>query len=189
LRAGDKIVITLSDTLWLINQPLDGEWIVPAIGQRNSQTLDVIVAAWGSKEFWTDARIEKELKRNAEENAKNIVDRDTAIPDVTKPAFEEWAAKQNSIGNTLKEQAERAEASEAARLFSEAAAAYRRALLVFTRDSMPQDWATTQQNLAYALQEQGVRANGAEAVLLISDAVAAYKQALQIRTREQLPLH
>ena len=101
----------------------------------------------------------------------------------------QWAATQNNIGNTLKEQATSAEGAEAARLFGEAAAAYRRALLVFTPDSMPQDWATTQHNLGYVLQEQGVRTNGPEAARLLSDAVAAYKQALQIRTREQLPLH
>jgi hypothetical protein len=101
----------------------------------------------------------------------------------------DWAAAQNGIGNTLKEQASSAEGPEAVRLFGEAAAAYRRALQVFTRDSMPQDWATTQHNLGYVLQEQGVRTNGAEAARLLSDAVAAYKHALQIRTREQLPLH
>jgi tetratricopeptide (TPR) repeat protein len=73
------------------------------------------------------------------------------------------------------------------RLFGEAAAAYRRVLLVLTRDSLPQDWATTQHNLGYTLQELGVRTNGAEAIRLLGEAVAAYKQALSIRTREQLP--
>ena len=113
-----------------------------------------------------------------------------ALGQQSKPTDKnEWATAQNNIGNTLREQATSAEGPEATRLFGEAAAAYRRALLVFTRDSMPQDWATTQHNLAYVLQEQGVRTNGPEAARLLSDAVAAYKQALQIRTREQLPLH
>ena len=115
--------------------------------------------------------------------------RNTSNPDVTKPGSAEWAANQNSIGNTLKEQATSVEGPDAARLFSEAAAAYRRALQVFTRDSMPQDWATTQHSLGYVLQEQGIRTNGAEATRLLRDAISAYKQALQIRTREQLPLH
>jgi tetratricopeptide (TPR) repeat protein len=110
------------------------------------------------------------------------------IGDQQSPSTES-AATQNSIGNTLKEQASHVEGPEAARLFGEAAAAYRRALLALTRDSTPQDWATTQHSLGYVLQEQGVRTNGPEAARLLSDAVAAYKQALQIRTREQLPLH
>src|SRR5689334_7776679 len=115
--------------------------------------------------------------------------KNSSKPDVTKPGSAEWAANQNSIGNTLKEQATSVEGPDTARLFSEAAAAYRRALQVLTRDSMPQDWATTQHSLGYVLQEQGVRSNGPEAARLLSDAVAAYKQALQVRTREQLPLH
>jgi len=115
--------------------------------------------------------------------------RNTSKPDVTKPGSAEWAASQNSIGNTLKEQATGVEGPDTVRLFSEAAAAYRRALQVFTRDSMPQDWATTQHSLGYVLQEQAVRTNGPDAARLLSDAVAAYKQALQVRTREQLPLH
>jgi tetratricopeptide (TPR) repeat protein len=106
-----------------------------------------------------------------------------------KPDGRDWAATQASIGNTLKEQAANAEGAEAARLFGEAAAAYRRALQVFTRDSVPQDWATTQHKLGYVLQEQGVRTSAPEAARLLNDAVAAYKLALQIRTREQLPLH
>jgi tetratricopeptide (TPR) repeat protein len=110
-------------------------------------------------------------------------------PEVTKETSPKWAATQNSIGNTLKDQAASVEGPEAVRLFSEAAAAYRRALSVLTRDSMPEDWATTQHSLGYVLQEQGVRSNGPEAARLLSDAVAAYQQALQVRTREQLPLH
>ena len=109
--------------------------------------------------------------------------------DVTKPGSAEWAAIQNNIGNTLKEQATSADGPDALRLFVEAAAAYRRALQVFTRESMPQDWATTEHSLGYVLQEQGVRLSGPESARLLSDAVAAYKQALQVRTREQLPLH
>jgi tetratricopeptide (TPR) repeat protein len=108
---------------------------------------------------------------------------------VVKPGSAEWATTQNSIGNTLKEQATSVEGPEAVRLFGEAAAAYRRALQVFTRDSAPQDWATTQHSLGYVLQEQGVRTSGPESAQLLSDAIAAYKQALEIRTREQLPLH
>ena len=65
-REGEPVVITLSDGSWIINQPLDGEWILPATGSKNRQTLDVIVAAWSSKSVWTDARIEKELKQKSD---------------------------------------------------------------------------------------------------------------------------
>ena len=63
-REGERIVITLSNTFYVINQPLDGEWILPATGPKNIQTLDLIVAVWSTKAVWSDGRIEKELKRD-----------------------------------------------------------------------------------------------------------------------------
>ena len=90
-----------------------------------------------------------------------------------KRSFEKWATTQSGIGNSLREQSTRAEGPEAVRLLGEAASAYRRTLLVLTRDSMPQDWATTQHSLGYVLQELGVRATGPEAIRLISEGVAA----------------
>ena len=107
--------------------------------------------------------------------------------EVTK-ASDKWTA-QNNLANAFREQATRVEGPEAARLYGEAAAAYRRVLGVLPRDSMPQEWATAQHNLGYALQEQGVRTNGPDALRLLGEAVAAYREALSIRTREQLPLH
>ena len=141
------------------------------------------------KNVWTDARIEKELKRKpVDQSIDEFIGKYGSTPDVTKAAFEKWATTQYSIGNSLREQSTRAEGREVTRLLGEAESAYRRALLVLTRDSMPQEWATTQHNLGYILQELGVRTNGPEAVRLISEGVAAYKQALSVRTREQLPL-
>ncbi len=187
-REGERVVLTMN-TLLVINDPLDGDWIIPPTGTRNLVTLDVIVAGWGSKAIWTDARIEKELKQKSSARfLDELFDKYGSAPDVTTAAFEKWATTQNSIGNSLREQSTRAEGPEATRLLAEAESAYRRALLVLTRDSMPQEWATTQHNLGYVLQEQGVRANGPEAVRLIGDGVAAYQQALSVRTREQLPL-
>jgi tetratricopeptide (TPR) repeat protein len=188
LREGERVVLTTT-TLLVINQPLDGDWTIPAVGPKGLVTLDVIVAGWGSKAIWTDARIEKELKqKSAPRFLEDVLERYGSPPDVTKAAFEKWATSQNEIGNTFKEQSVRAEGPEAVRLLGEAESAYRRALLVLTRDSTPQEWATTQHNLGYVLQERGVRANGSEAIRLISEGVAAYRQALSIRTREQLPL-
>src|SRR5690349_1885930 len=84
------------------------------------------------------------------------------------PTDKQPAATQIGIGNSLKEQSTRAEGPEAARLLGEAASAYRRALLVLTRESSPEDWATTQHSLGYVLQEQGVRTTGLESIRFIS---------------------
>ena len=188
-REGDRVVITLNDPFYLINEPLDGDWTLPALGPRNIYTLDLIVAVWSTKAVWTDARIEKQLKQKPAENTDTkLIDRFGSMPEITKSAFEKWALTQYSIGNSLREQSTRAEGREGTRLLAEAESAYRRALLVLTRDTLPQEWATTQHNLGYVLQEQGVRTNGPEAVRLIGDGVAALQQALSVRTREQLPL-
>lgn len=72
-------------------------------------------------------------------------------------------------------------------LLGQAVDAYRLALLVHTREQLPQAWATTQNNLGIALKEQGIRARGEEASLLLGQAVDAYRLALLVRTREQLP--
>ncbi|MBA2590798.1 MAG: hypothetical protein H0U97_00485 [Gammaproteobacteria bacterium] len=52
-------------------------------------------------------------------------------------------------------------------------AAYRAALEVLTRESLPEDWAMTQTNLGIALQEQGIRTAGEAGAKLLSEAVAA----------------
>jgi tetratricopeptide (TPR) repeat protein len=94
---------------------------------------------------------------------------------------------QNNLGNALSEQGMGTAGTDGVRLLSEAVAAYRQALQVYTREPLPQDWAMTQNNIGTALQEQSTRTEGTEAVRLLSEAVAAYRQALQVYTREQLP--
>ena len=68
-----------------------------------------------------------------------------------------------------------------------AVAAYRRALLVRTREQLPQQWALTQNNLGNALQAQATKAAGVETLRLLGEAVTAYRQALLVFTREQRP--
>lgn len=184
LRDGQPITIVVEKKNWVINQPLDGEWNASA---TDSQTLDVIIAPWGSKALWTDARIEKELKQKSGDYIDELARKYGSTQQVTKEAFDKWAAMQNSTANSLKDQGRSVDGPESLRLLGAAASAYRRALLVFTRESMPLEWATTQHNLGFALQEQGARAKGPEAVRLLGEAAAAYRQALTIRTREQLP--
>jgi hypothetical protein len=62
---------------------------------------------------------------------------------------------QNNLGNTLREQGIRAGGEAGAELLSQAVAAYREALTVYTRDSLPQQWAETQENLGRVLLELG----------------------------------
>jgi tetratricopeptide (TPR) repeat protein len=94
---------------------------------------------------------------------------------------------QNDLGNALQAQGVRSEGSAAQRLLAEATTAYREALLVFSREYVPQEWAKTQHNLGSALHEHGTRSEGSEGWKLLSEAVAAYRQALSVRTREQMP--
>jgi tetratricopeptide (TPR) repeat protein len=188
LREGARVTIVVEKKNWVINQPLDGEWSVPA----GLQTLEVVITQWGSKALWTSGRIEKELKQKSEaidvdEYIEQLARKYGSTQQLTKEAFDKWATAQNNTANTLKDQGRSVDGPEAVRLLGEAASAYRRALLVFTRESMPLEWATTQHNLGFALQEQGARAKGPEATRLLAEAVAAYRQALTIRTREQLP--
>ena len=72
-------------------------------------------------------------------------------------------------------------------MLAEAVAAYRQALEVRTRETLPQDWAMTQNNLGNALRDQGIRTGGERGIQLLAEAVAAYRQALEVRTRETLP--
>jgi tetratricopeptide (TPR) repeat protein len=72
-------------------------------------------------------------------------------------------------------------------LLAEAVAAYRQALEVRTRETLPQQWATPQNNLGVALGDQGIRTGGERGTQLLAEAVAAYRQALEVRTRETLP--
>ncbi len=188
-REGARITIVVEKKNWVINQPLDGEWNLPA---TDLQTLDVVIAPWGSKALWTDARIEKELKQksdtiDADEYMKDLARKYGSTEQVTNAAIDKWAATQTDAGNALRDRGRSVDGPEAVRLLGEAVSAYRRALLVFTRESMPLEWATTQQNLGFALQEQGARAKAPESSRLLGEAVAAYRQALIIRTREQLP--
>jgi tetratricopeptide (TPR) repeat protein len=197
--AAKSALIIVEKKNWLINQPLDGEWSIPATGTQNLEPLDVIIVPWGSEALWTNARIEKELKQKSELAKLRADTKDSggyieelarkygSTLQVTNEAFDKWATNQNDNGNARKEQAARVEGAESARLLGEAVSAYERALLVFTREDMPQEWATTQHNLGNALQEQGARAKGPESIRLFSEAAAAYRRALTIRTREQLP--
>jgi tetratricopeptide (TPR) repeat protein len=64
----------------------------------------------------------------------------------------------------------------------EAIAAYREALLYFSRDRYPLDWAMTQNNLGNALANLGLWESGTAHT---KEAIAAYREALTVNTRER----
>ncbi|MEN3325379.1 MAG: hypothetical protein V7638_186 [Acidobacteriota bacterium] len=101
LKEGERVVIILDNPQFVINNPLDGDWIIPPTGPKS---LDVIVAGWGSKGIWTDARIEKELKKQPDGHLEDLFSKYGSAPAVSKAAFEKWATTQTGIGNALREQ-------------------------------------------------------------------------------------
>jgi hypothetical protein len=62
---------------------------------------------------------------------------------------------QNNLGAALCQQGIRTGGEAGTELLSQAVAAFREALIVRTRDSLPQDWAVTQNNLGIALFQLG----------------------------------
>ena len=72
-------------------------------------------------------------------------------------------------------------------LLAEAVAAYRQALEVFTRATLPQHWATTQTNLGNVLRAQGEHTAGEAGTALPGRGRGGYRQALEVRTRATLP--
>jgi hypothetical protein len=79
---------------------------------------------------------------------------------------------QHNLGTALQEIGTRTEGPEGLQLLSEAVRAYRAALLIRTREQLPQPWALTQNNLANTLQLQGARMKGPEALQLLGEAIA-----------------
>ena len=87
-----------------------------------------------------------------------------------------------NLGNALERLGERE--SGTARL-EQAVTAYRAALGIRTRETVPLDWAMTQMNLGKALERLGERESG---TARLEEAVSAYRAALTERTRERAPL-
>ncbi len=99
---------------------------------------------------------------------------------------EERAMCQNDLGTVLAEQGERSSGEKGLKLLQDAVKAYRAALEIRTKDTMPDDWAMTQNNLGNALQEQGSRSEE-KGLQLLQDAVKAYRAALEIYTEDAMP--
>jgi tetratricopeptide (TPR) repeat protein len=81
------------------------------------------------------------------------------------------ATTQNNLGNALYEQGIRTRGAEATELLTQAVAAYRSALEVFTKTDLPQSWAATQNNLVSALWTLGDQLEGEESLKRQREAV------------------
>ena len=87
-----------------------------------------------------------------------------------------------ALGNALQTLGERE--SGTVRL-EQAVQAFRAALEVLTRESVPLQWAATQNNLGNALARLGERESG---TVRLEQAVQAFRAALEVRTRERVSL-
>jgi tetratricopeptide (TPR) repeat protein len=72
-------------------------------------------------------------------------------------------------------------------LFAKATDAFRAALEVKTKQSLPQNWANAENNLGVAFADEAARVNGSQAADLLTKAEEAFQAALEVRTRENLP--
>ena len=99
-----------------------------------------------------------------------------SFSDQTRAQFwDAYAAGEQQLGN---------ERGDYARLVV-AIAFYKKALTIWTRESVPLDWARTQNNLGNALSTLGERESG---TARLEEAVSAYGAALLEWTRERVPL-
>jgi tetratricopeptide (TPR) repeat protein len=97
---------------------------------------------------------------------------------------EQWAATQNNLGNSLEVQGARTARKEGRELLSEAVAAFKASLEIYTREQYPERCAATETNLGNALDEQAKRTAGKEGRELLTQAVTAFNTALGIYSRK-----
>ncbi len=174
------------------------------LGEREDGThrLEQAVAAYrAALEVWTRERVPLQwaMTQNNLGNAlRTLGEREDGTERLdeavaayrARPGGQDARARAARLGHDPEQPRHRArERSARARTapngWSEAVAAYRAALEVWTRERVPLDWATTQNNLGNALQTLGAREDGTQR---LEQAVAAYRAALEVRTRERVPL-
>ena len=92
-----------------------------------------------------------------------------------------------SLGISLQESGIRTKGADIQKFLGEAVAAYREALMVYSKEQLSQNWAMTLNNLGNVLANQGTRTSGEVGTRLLVEAVTAYREALTVQTKEQLP--
>jgi len=164
------------------------------------RTLDVFTKqdepqSWAAIENNLGAILQKQAKQsNSAEAARllgNAADAYRAALEVyTKAdpeASQNWAKTKVNLGRDLQTQGMISNSPGAAKLFGEAAVAYRAALDVFTRAAQPRDWAQTQFNLGTALAGQAKLSNQPDAAPEFGQAAEAYRRSLDVYTRADQP--
>ncbi|MEL6645799.1 MAG: hypothetical protein AAFQ79_17845 [Pseudomonadota bacterium] len=99
-----------------------------------------------------------------------------------------WAAGQNALAISFREQGTRTAGEDGAELLAQAVAAYRYALRVYSESALPMEWAMTQNNIGTALANQGMRTVGENAAALLAQAIAAFRAALRVYTEDAHPM-
>lgn len=138
--------------------------------------------------------LEQGQRTGGEEGAKLITEAVEAHRQALKVYTPEdhpqkWAMIQDRLGNALSFLGGRLNAfnRSGTTLQVQAVEAYKAALTVRTKDTMPQDWAATQTNLGLALTWQGVQTSGDQAAPRLAEAAQAHRQALTVFTPETEP--
>ena len=97
------------------------------------------------------------------------------------------AMAQGNLGSALRVLGERSGGEAGLKALNDAVEAFRAALEIRTRKTMPADWAATQNNLGVALEALGEQSGGEAGLKALNDAAEAYRAALEIFTRETMP--
>jgi tetratricopeptide (TPR) repeat protein len=92
---------------------------------------------------------------------------------------------QNNLGYALRDLGTRSGGEEGRKLLTDAVAAYRSALEVYTRADLPQGWATTQNNLGNALWELGSQLQGEEGLKRQRESVEAFHEVMAYQPSDQ----
>lgn len=92
----------------------------------------------------------------------------------------EWARIQNNLGSVLRDQALSGSPEERKLFLDEAAMAFRAALEVYTKETVPRTWGTIQMNLGTVLSDLAEIVEGDERIALGSKSLEAYRSALDV---------
>jgi tetratricopeptide (TPR) repeat protein len=122
------------------------------------------------------------------ESAKSLV---LALEIFTRQASpQDWAMTQANLASlqSLRAQIGAGDIGVCAGMLEDAAARYRLALEVYTREGFPQHWSGVQHNLAGVLIQQAASSLASDQAALFAEAVRCCELALEVRSQESTPV-
>ena len=137
------------------------------------------VMAWNAVAPLAGAEVRGRLFEKGLQTATEKLSKLLSTPTIRRP--EHRAALYVALGDALSALGTRKPGTDR---LKQAAAAYRSALIVYTRQHTPLEWAKVQHSLGRALKDLAKRETGAER---FEQAVAAHRAALEVFTRDRLP--